>query len=228
MSTPVPGGGGDFAQMVRSLSREQNWSEDFQRYTDAQINAMQPFWDPNKQRFRSEHAPKDATGDWVYVEKPSESVRDPNSGTEWGPWGNQVGVNVTAAGGGGTAASGSPTSSVNPGFGFGDLINSMVWNRVRNYSAQGQAGGLATPTDITKPGSSRGLFDIGYGNKGALTSGGGMVWGQIDPSWAGLLGKRGGGGTPWAGTAPMQGKIATPIGGGPAGGPLGGRTPQAF
>lgn len=113
-STPPPGGPAGptetFAQKVRRIAAEQHWSEDFQRFSDAQIEAWKPSWDETKQRFRSEHAPAGANGDWVYVEKPTESVTDPSTGIEWGPWGDQVGVNVTekkAQTAGGSSASGS-------------------------------------------------------------------------------------------------------------------------
>jgi hypothetical protein len=50
------------------------------------------------------HAPEGA-GDWAYAEKPTDSVTDPTSGHEYGPWGQQVGVDLTAKGstGGGVA-----------------------------------------------------------------------------------------------------------------------------
>ena len=80
---------------LRAYAASSGWSEDFARYDDPTLNRwISERWDVGRNKFRSYHAPQDA-GDWAYVEKPSESVTDPSTGTEWGPWGNQDGVNVT-------------------------------------------------------------------------------------------------------------------------------------
>lgn len=49
------GGQETFAQKVRRIAREKGWSEDFARFSDAQIVAWQPFWDDTAGAFRSEH-----------------------------------------------------------------------------------------------------------------------------------------------------------------------------
>jgi hypothetical protein len=41
-----------FAQMLRRLAAEQGWSEDFQRFSDPEIDAWKQYWDPSRQRFR--------------------------------------------------------------------------------------------------------------------------------------------------------------------------------
>ena len=80
---------------LRAYAASNGWSEDFARNDDATLNQwIADRWDIGRNKFRSYHAPQDA-GDWAYVEKPSESVVDPSTGTEWGPWGNQDAVNVT-------------------------------------------------------------------------------------------------------------------------------------
>ena len=80
---------------LRAYAASNEWSEDFARNDDATLNQwIADRWDVGRNKFRSYHAPEGA-GDWAYVEKPSESVIDPSTGTEWGPWGNQDAVNVT-------------------------------------------------------------------------------------------------------------------------------------
>ena len=80
---------------LKQYAQSNGWSEDFVRYDDATLSQwIADRWDVGRNKFRSYHAPQDA-GDWAYVEKPSESVVDPSTGTEWGPWGNQDAVNVT-------------------------------------------------------------------------------------------------------------------------------------
>ena len=110
---------------LRAYAASNGWSEDFARNDDATLNQwIADRWDVGRNKFRSYHAPQDA-GDWAYVEKPSESVVDPSTGTEWGPWGNQDAVNVTeqkaraaAAPAPATsaipAASSAPTTPTNP------------------------------------------------------------------------------------------------------------------
>ena len=110
---------------LRAYAASNGWSEDFARNDDATLSQwIADRWDVGRNKFRSYHAPQDA-GDWAYVEKPSESVVDPSTGTEWGPWGNQDAVNVTeqkaraaAAPAPATsaipAASSAPTTPTNP------------------------------------------------------------------------------------------------------------------
>lgn len=60
-------GQGITPQQLRQLSREQGWSEDFNRFSDAQLQAwIDQSWDPNSGRFRSEG------GGGALVEKPTE------------------------------------------------------------------------------------------------------------------------------------------------------------
>jgi hypothetical protein len=93
------GAGGMTPQKLRQKARAEGWSEDFQRYSDELLEGwISRSWDPRKGKFRSEHAPPGASGDWVYVEKPTEGIVDPSSGTEWGPHGTRTGVNLSALG----------------------------------------------------------------------------------------------------------------------------------
>lgn len=83
---------------LRQLSQAQGWSEDFARFSDPQVQAwINQYWDPGRQRFRSQHAPQGA-GDWAYVEKPTEGIVDPATGIEYGPHGSRSGVNLSALG----------------------------------------------------------------------------------------------------------------------------------
>lgn len=56
----------EFSDMIRNKSRQEGWSEDFQRFSDAQLDAWQPSWDAGAGRFRSEG------GGGALVEKPTE------------------------------------------------------------------------------------------------------------------------------------------------------------
>ncbi len=114
-----------WANRIKQKAAAEGWSEDFARYTPEQMAPWRKFWDEGRGRFRSQHAPKDA-GDWAYVEKPTESVIDPATGNEWGPWGNKIGVNLSEiprsqggkgeeVGGGAGAAAGGQTTI--PGLG---------------------------------------------------------------------------------------------------------------
>lgn len=55
-----------FSDMIRNKSRQEGWSEDFQRFSDAQLDAWQSSYDPASGRFRSEG------GGGALVEKPTE------------------------------------------------------------------------------------------------------------------------------------------------------------
>lgn len=57
-----------FADMIRARARAEGWSEDFARFSDAQIEAWKQYWDPAAGRFRSENDP---TGAATY-DKPAE------------------------------------------------------------------------------------------------------------------------------------------------------------
>lgn len=92
------GGGGMTPQKLRQHARQQGWSEDFARFDDDLLEGwISRSWDPAKGKFRSEHAPQGATGEWAYVEKPTEGIVDPQ-GIEWGPHGTKTGVNLSALG----------------------------------------------------------------------------------------------------------------------------------
>lgn len=59
-------GTSSFADMIRAKAKAEGWSEDFERYSDAQIEAWKPSWDEQAGRFRSEG------GGGALVEKPTE------------------------------------------------------------------------------------------------------------------------------------------------------------
>ena len=92
------GQGGMTPQKLRAKAKAEGWSEDFARYSDELLQGwITRSWDPAKGKFRSEHAPPGANGDWAYVEKPTEGIVDPQ-GIEWGPHGTKTGVNLSALG----------------------------------------------------------------------------------------------------------------------------------
>lgn len=168
------GSGGMTPQKLRQHARQQGWSEDFARFDDALLEGwISRSWDPAKGKFRSEHAPQGASGDWAYVEKPTEGIVDPQ-GIEWGPHGTKSGVNLSALG-----------------------LNSLGGS-VRTGDAglpPGQRGGI-TPQGVApqQPASfSQGLFDpsnplqnhligmvqqgaLGFGGNNAASLEGGGVW----------------------------------------------------
>jgi len=90
--------GGMTPDKLRQKAKSEGWSEDFARFSDAQLTGwINQYYDPQRGKFRSQHAPPGA-GDWAYVEKPTEGIVDPNTGTEWGPHGDKNGVNLSALG----------------------------------------------------------------------------------------------------------------------------------
>lgn len=68
---------------LRQHARNQNWSEDFDRFSDAQLQQwLNKYWDPSAGKFKSQHA--GVTG---YFEKPTEC---PNGMTPFGAKENAV------------------------------------------------------------------------------------------------------------------------------------------
>lgn len=129
--------GGMTAAQMRQKAQSEGWSEDFERFDDATLQGwINQYWDPQRGKFRSQHAPPGATGDWVYAEKPTESVRDPE-GNEWGPHGTKSGVNLTAlglgGGGGGQGVTGGATNN-----NIGD--DSYLQNKLVNLFERGAFG----------------------------------------------------------------------------------------
>lgn len=92
-----------FADMIRKKAKDEGWSEDFERFSDAQIDAWQKYYDPSVGRFKSEH------GGEGYFEKPSEcpegTTLHGSKCVSWDalPW--ELGGNL-GAGGGGSAGQG--------------------------------------------------------------------------------------------------------------------------
>ncbi len=198
-----------FAQKVRRISREQNWSEDFQRFSDADINAWQSLWDDSRQRFRSENAPPGSEGQaWTYVEKPTESVTDPQ-GNVWDVWGNQSGVNVTAmqAGGGGGGRGGAAAPAKPLGAATGQVGSQLQLgsNELQNVllNVFNQRGGIFGTNQPAEGASSRaGTEPV----KGVSLTGGGLWWGGQDSNIFGQgtekpAGGGGGGGSEQLGIA---------------------------
>ena len=150
-------GGKPTVEELRAAS--QGKSEDFGRFTnDATLQYwIDNYWDVGAGRFRSEHAPEGATGDWVYVDKPSESVTDPATGHEYGPWGDQSGVDLTAkgaAGAGDTAATAASTGQGEWGQGTDQALQDRL------LSLFSDKGGYFDPAN----------------RAGMELAGGGMVW----------------------------------------------------
>jgi hypothetical protein len=62
---------------LRQLAKQQSWSEDFDRFSNGQLQQwLNKYWDPNQGKFRSQHA--GVTG---FFEKPTEC---PNGSTPFG------------------------------------------------------------------------------------------------------------------------------------------------
>lgn len=168
---------------LRSFAKQNNWSEDFERFDDATIGGwLKNYWDDGAKKFKSGR--QGVTGFW---EKPTEC---PPGMVPFGPSENAKCVSeaeaAAAAGGPGAAGPAKPTEIGAEGFRMSDLVGSMVWNRVRGVSASGQKS-LGIP-DLNaafagKTSAVRPIFDIGNNQQGMLTKGGGMAWGQVDSSW---------------------------------------------
>ncbi len=159
---------------LRQFAQERGQSEDYARFDDRQLAAwIANAWDVGANAFRSYHAPKGAQGNWVYAEKPTESVTDPQ-GTEWGPWGDQMGVNVTekkqqaaaqqiaAQGGGGWGGTYAPPEEEN--------FNPYDPLQARLMELFGGQGGYFADTHPTF---------------GRVTPGGGLIWGEQGNPWEG-------------------------------------------
>jgi hypothetical protein len=195
------GQGGMTPQKLRQKAKNEGWSEDFDRFSDELLQGwITRSWDPNKGRFRSEHAPQGATGDWAYVEKPTEGIVDPQ-GVEWGPHGNKVGVNLSAlglntlhgsvrtGGGGGGGGGGQQGQQGQQNFAAGLYDpNNPLQNHLVNMARSGSFGNWA---------------EGGVNNAASLQGGG--VWSgfgadfsqkfnPLKPRGGGRGGNRGGGG----------------------------------
>lgn len=105
-----------FADMIRAKAKAEGWSEDFERYSDAQIEAWKSSWDPQAGRFRSEG------GGGALVEKPTEcppgTTLHGSKCVSWEqlPWelGGQAGVPGGGGGGvGGPGGGGEPAFDAN-------------------------------------------------------------------------------------------------------------------
>lgn len=80
-------------KQLRQLAKEQGWSEDFNRYNDAQLQAwINNSWDPQSMKFKSEHG-------GALVEKPTEL----GAGESWGGGGGGGGGGGYGGGGGGAS-----------------------------------------------------------------------------------------------------------------------------
>lgn len=172
---------------LRAYAKSQNWSEDFARFDDPTLQGwIDNYWDNSAMKFKSGR--QGVTGFW---EKPTEC---PPGQVPWGGSETDKCVPMSEAmaaqGGGGGAAGPGETPGLNTGaegFRMSDLINSMAWNRVRGISAAGGTK-LGVPNlleQFTKANKTfqRPIFDIGNGQQARMTKGGGLMWGQIDPSW---------------------------------------------
>ncbi len=152
-SAPVAAGGIPTPAQLRAKAKAEGWSEDFERFSDAQLAAwLSKSWDPASGRFKND------AGD--IVEKPTESgpqseakgwaTGEASTAGYWRPDRGGAGGGGAAAPGGGAAA---PTS--------GPLANALF----RQWAAgQGQFGlGQAQP---------------GQTQVASTLPGGGLWWGQ--------------------------------------------------
>lgn len=170
---------------LRAFAKQNNWQEDFERFDDATLGGwLKNYWDEGAQKFRSGRA--GVTGFW---EKPTEC---PPGMVPFGPSETAKCVSEAeasaASGGGNAAGTASPLEVGAEGFRMSDLIGSMVWNRVRSVSSQGQKQFGIPDLNAAFKGrtnAQRPIFDIGGGQQGMMTKGGGMAWGFVDPSWGG-------------------------------------------
>lgn len=137
-STTAAHAGNMSAAQLRQKAKAENWSEDFERFDDNTLQGwINQYWDPERGRFRSQHAPEGASGDWVYVDKPTESVRD-QQGNEWGPHGTRSGVNLTALGLGGGGAGGGGGGAGGASYGAqagGGPLQQMLVNMLQNQGS---------------------------------------------------------------------------------------------
>lgn len=114
---------------LRQHARNSGWSEDFERYSDAELAAWlrSGNWDPNQRMFRSEKRDRDGNRIPGFVQKPSEA---PEGWTAWGAQGQAVRVNEIPGqgqqGGGGDGGYGTGSPGAGWGRGYGSFSGSNV------------------------------------------------------------------------------------------------------
>lgn len=147
-----------FADMIRAKAKAEGWSEDFERFSDQQIEAWKPHYDETAGRFRSENDP---TGAATY-DKPAECPEGTTfHGSKCVAW-----ENLPRELGGGQAG------------GYTD------WGAQGGQQGGGAAAPAAAPG---RDNLQQGLIDqyqgregqfVGAGQGAEELSGGGVFWGQ--------------------------------------------------
>jgi hypothetical protein len=159
--------GGFTAAQLRELAKQQNWSEDFDRYSDETIQGwINGWWDPAKQRFRS------MRGAEGHFEKPTEC---PPGMMPGGPDENNPCINPNTGQSAPAAASG--TGQTGSYWGQDDPLQRYLTNMMAT-------GGGAFGGGSSNP------YGGGAVQNGAQLQGGGVFWsnGQAPPAAAATAG----------------------------------------
>jgi len=101
-----------FADMIRKKSKDEGWSEDFERFSDAQIDAWQKYYDPSTGKFKSENDPSGAATYDKPAECPPGTTFHGSKCVSWDSLPEELGGTGGGGGGGkggkGPAAAGPP------------------------------------------------------------------------------------------------------------------------
>lgn len=130
-------GTSQFADMVRKKARDEGWSEDFARFSDAQLEAWKPYWDEGAGKFRSEQ------GQAGFFEKPTECAPGTTMhGSKCVPWSSLPPELGGTLGQGGGAQPGAPAAPGGAAFNPNDPLQSQLVNlfQERGGMFAGQGG----------------------------------------------------------------------------------------
>lgn len=182
----VPGGS-SFADMIRQKAKNEHWSEDFARFSDAQIEAWKKFYDPASGKFWSENDPEHKYGSGF--DKPAECPEGTTfHGSKCVSWdqlppelggtlGLPPGSKPSGAAGGGSAQPAAPTTFGSQLSYTGNPLTDMLlhqFNTGQSLSDPSQMNMFAMGADRQAGGE--GAAADQQTRTGQLLQGGGLWW----------------------------------------------------